>query len=203
MSGRIFRYGQEATNHLKKRDRILGGAIDRIGIIEREVTPDLFVALVQSIAGQQVSAKAAATAFARMQERFGSITPQALAAAGTGDLQGCGISARKAGYISGIATAVLDGSLDLESLRTLPDEDVIQRLTAHNGVGRWTAEMLLIFSLQRPDVVSESDHALRRGMMSLYGQKTLSNEQFARYRKRYSPYGSVASLYLWAVSHER
>ncbi len=202
MACRIFRYGQDATDHLKKRDRILGRAIDRIGIIEREVTPDLFAALVQSIAAQQVSAKAAATVNARMQERFGRITPQAIAAAGNGELQACGMSLRKAGYISGIATAVLDGSLDLDRLRALPDEEVIRRLSAQKGVGRWTAEMLLIFSLERQDVVSGTDHALRRGMMTLYGLETLSREQFIRYRNRYSPYGSVASLYLWAVSHE-
>ena len=93
------------------------------------------------------------------------------------------------------------GELDLAGLRSLSDADVILRLTALPGVGRWTAEMYLLFSLQRPDVVSWGDLAIRRGMMNLYGLTTLSREEFDRYRRRYSPYGSVASLYLWAVSH--
>ena len=87
--------------------------------------------------------------------------------------------------------------LDPDGLRELPDDEVIARLVALNGVGIWTAEMILIFSMERPDVVSWGDLAIRRGMMKLYGIGTLDRAAFDRYRKRYSPYGSVASLYLW------
>ncbi len=82
----------------------------------------------------------------------------------------------------------------------MADEEIIDVLSSLRGIGVWTAEMLLLFSLCRPDVVSWGDQAIRRGMMNLYGLKTLSREQFERYRRRYSPYGSVASLYLWAIS---
>nr|MCU0538679.1 DNA-3-methyladenine glycosylase 2 family protein [Desulfobacterales bacterium] len=98
--------------------------------------------------------------------------------------------------------AALRGDLDLAELGRLPDEGVIRKLSALPGIGVWTAEMLLIFSLCRPDVVSWGDLAIRRGMMRLYGLKELSRPRFDRFRKRYSPYGSVASLYLWAVSAE-
>ena len=77
---------------------------------------------------------------------------------------------------------------------------MIQRLSSLRGVGRWTAEMLLIFSLERPDVVSGGDLAIRRGMMTLYGRKTLDDDAFRRYARRYSPYGSTASLYLWEIA---
>lgn len=197
----IFRYGRTETAHLKKRDKKLGAAIDKIGMIGREVTPDLFTALVASVAGQQISAKAAETVWRRMEERFGTITPQTLAATSQEEIQQCGMSMRKAGYIRGIGEAVASGRLDLDVLRELPDNEVITRLLALNGVGVWTAEMLLIFSMERPDVLSWGDLAIRRGMMRLYGRDTLDREVFERYRKRYSPYGSIASLYLWEISH--
>jgi 3-methyladenine DNA glycosylase/8-oxoguanine DNA glycosylase len=82
----------------------------------------------------------------------------------------------------------------------MSDTRVIERLSSLPGIGVWTAEMLLLFSLRRPDVVSWGDLAIRRGMMNLYGLKDLSKKQFDRFRKRYSPCGSVASLYLWALS---
>jgi DNA-3-methyladenine glycosylase II len=99
-----------------------------------------------------------------------------------------------------IAEAALSGELDLNTFHTLPDDEIIKRLSSLNGIGVWTAEMLLIFSLCRPDVVSWSDLGIRRGMMNLYGLKKLGKEQFERHRRRYSPYGSTASLYLWKLS---
>ena len=170
-------------------------------MIEREVTPDLFTALISSIASQQISAKAAETVWARMEDRFGAITPATIASATVEAIQQCGMSLRKAGYIRGIGVAVTEGHLDLPGLRDLPDSEVIARLSALKGVGTWTAEMILIFSLERPDVVSWDDLAIRRGMMTLYGKTTLARAEFEKYRKRYSPYGSVASLYLWEISH--
>jgi DNA-3-methyladenine glycosylase II len=197
----IFRYGSRELDHLRARDKKLGRAIDRIGPIEREVTLNLFIALVSSVASQQISARAAETVWRRMEERFSTITPASIAAASLDGLRGCGISARKAGYIRGIGEAVVNGSLDLDGLCDLPDEEVISRLTTLKGVGAWTAEMILIFSMERPDVLSFGDLAIRRGMLRLYGGTSISPEQFERYRRRYSPYGSVASLYLWELSH--
>lgn len=85
----------------------------------------------------------------------------------------------------------------------MPDDEVIRRLTALPGVGVWTAEMLMIFSMQRPDVVSFGDAAIRRGIMRLYGLQTLGRTEFDVYRSRWSPHGSVASFYLWAVAHRK
>ena len=196
-----FRYGKTELDHLKKRDAKLGSAIDTIGMIERNVTPDLFVALVASVASQQISAKAAETVWRRMEEKFQAITPSSIAGTTPEEIQQCGMSMRKAGFIRGIGDAVCNGSLDLEELPELSDEEVITRLSALNGVGVWTAEMLLIFSMERPDVVSWGDLAIRRGMMQLYKKSSIDRTAFERYRKRYSPYGSVASLYLWEISH--
>jgi DNA-3-methyladenine glycosylase II len=196
----IFKYGQFELDYLKKKDKILGLAIERIGMVEREVIPDLFAALVNGIVGQQISSKAAATVWNRLQKYFGEISPQIIASATVEEIQQCGLSTRKAGYIKGIGEHVMRGVLNLSELYELPDTEVIKRLSSLHGIGVWTAEMLLISSMERPDVVSWGDLAIRRGMINLYGLKTLTKEQFDGYKKRYSPYGSVASLYLWTVS---
>ena len=197
---RIFEYGQKELEYLKRKDKKLGAAIDRIGMIEREITPEPFTALVSSIVSQQISNKAAETVWNRLAGLVGIISPAGIAQASLSEIQGCGMSVRKAGYIKGIAEAAIAGAVNFATLHTQTDEEIIKKLPALNGVGIWTAEMLLIFSLRRPDVVSYGDLAIRRGMMNLYGLKNLPQEKFVRYRKRYSPYGSVASLYLWELS---
>jgi len=196
----LFHYGQAEIGYLKRRDKKLGRAIDAIGTIERPVIPDLFTALVKSIVAQQISRKAADTVWGRLCVKYLEITPWSIASADVSDIQGCGLSMRKARYIKGIGQAVIGGELNLLELSKMPDDEVIRKLSSLPGIGVWTAEMLLIFSLGRPDVVSWKDLGIRRGMMKLYGLKELTKDQFDRYRKRYSPCGSVASLYLWAWS---
>jgi 3-methyladenine DNA glycosylase/8-oxoguanine DNA glycosylase len=196
----LFQYGQAEIDHLARRDRKLGRAIGRIGLIERPVMPDLFKALVHSIVAQQVSRKAAETVWAKLVERLSDVTPRNVAGTPVSDIQECGLSMRKARYIHGVGEAAMSGRLDILKLKQMPDEEVIEKLSSFPGVGVWTAEMLLIFSLCRPDVVSWGDLAIRRGMMKLYGLTALSKTQFDRFRNRYSPCGSVASLYLWALS---
>jgi 3-methyladenine DNA glycosylase/8-oxoguanine DNA glycosylase len=196
----LFQYGKAEIDHLKSRDRKLGRAIGHIGMIERQVMPDLFKALVHSVVAQQISSKAAATVGGRLCGKLSDVTPRNVASTDFSEIQKCGLSMRKATYIKGIGEAAYRGGLDLLELREMPDEGVIEKLSSLHGIGIWTAEMLLIFSLCRPDVVSWGDLAIQRGMMKLYGLKDLSKKQFDRFRKRYSPCGSVASLYLWALS---
>lgn len=195
-----FIYGATEIEYLRSRDKKLGQAIERIGLIERAVEPDLFSALIKAIVGQQISSKAQLTIWGRMQERFMPFTPEVLAAASLEEIQTCGVSNRKASYIQGIVQAILQGEIDLGALEQMTDDQVCEELTKLKGIGIWTAEMLLIFSLQRPDVVSYGDLAIQRGMRMLYRHRKLTPELFARYRKRYSPYGTVASLYLWAIA---
>lgn len=196
----IFEYGQTEIEHLQRQDKKMSSAIDRLGMIERDVVPDLFSALIKSIVSQQISSKAANTVWRRLCEMLISITRDNVSKADISDIQNCGLSMRKAGYIKGVANAVMLGQIDIDRLGSLPDDEIIRRLSSLRGVGVWTAEMLLIFSLCRPDVVSWGDLAIRRGMMNLYELQTLTKDQFVQYRRRYSPYGSVASLYLWALS---
>ena len=135
-----------------------------------------------------------------MGEALGTIDEAAVNAAGIDTLQGFGMTFRKAAYIHAFSRQVLDGSVDLEALSRLDDERAITALMQVKGIGRWTAEMILLFGLLRPDVVSFGDLAIIRGMKILYGLDEVDTERFDSHRRRYSPYGSTASLYLWAVS---
>lgn len=197
-----FEYGPMEIEHLRRRDVRLGRVIDRLGMLRAEMYPDLFTALVSSVVGQQISGKAAATVWNRVVERLVEITPARLDQASIEEIQSCGMSFRKAEYVKGIAKACASGELDLDGLKELPDGEVIKALSSLNGIGPWTAEMMLIFSLGRKDVVSWGDLAIRRGMMSLYGLESMGKPDFERFRARYSPYGSVASLYIWELAHQ-
>jgi DNA-3-methyladenine glycosylase II len=98
------------------------------------------------------------------------------------------------------AEKVKTGAFDMDALKSMTDEEVIRQLSSLKGLGQWTAEMIMTFSMQRPDIVSYGDLAIQRGMRMLYRHRKIDAVKFRRYRKRYSPYGSVASLYLWAIA---
>lgn len=197
---KFFNYGEDEISYLKKVDKILGEAIERIGKIERMVIPDLFQALIYAIIGQQISVKAVNTIWNRMQEHLNEISPQSLSNVSIHEIQQYGMTNKKAGYIKSIAENVAKRDLNLDEFHDLPDEEIIKRLSSLNGVGVWTAEMILLNSMERSNIVSWGDIAIRRGMMKLYNISELTKEQFHEYKNRYSPYGSVASIYLWKIS---
>lgn len=198
---RYFEYGDEEVAYLKRHDRKLGEAIDAVGHIYREMDEGgLFSGIVHHIIGQQVSSAAQATIWARLQGMPGDVTPEAIASATAEELQSCSTTFKKVDYIRGIADKILSGAFDIEAVEHMSDEEAIEALSSLPGVGRWTAEMLLLFNLGRPDILSFGDLAIQRGMRMAYHHRTITREMFERYRKRYSPYGSTASLYLWAIS---
>lgn len=196
----FFAYGEKETAYLKKKDKRLGDAIERIGHIYRAVDGDLFSSVVHHIIGQQISTAAQATLWERLHERLGAVTADTILALGREELQAVGITFKKADYILDFAQKVQSGTFDIGGLDKLTDEEVIQELSALKGVGVWTAEMIMTFCMQRPDVVSYGDLAIHRGMRMLYRHRKIDRVRFEGYRKRYSPYGTVASLYLWAIS---
>ena len=197
-----FPIPDEAIDYLKKKDKKLSVAIDRIGVIQRTVNPDLFSALVNSIVGQQISTKAQKTVWGRIKNGVGEVTPENIHQFDREELKSYGLSYRKVDYIKDFASKVYHKEFDIESLTHLSDDEVCQQLSSLKGIGNWTAEMLMLFSMQRQDILSFGDLAISRGLCKLYGHKEVDKKRFDRYRKRYSPYGSVASLYLWAISHE-
>ena len=195
-----FAYGTSETDYLARKDKRLANVIERIGSIRREVRPDLFDALMHAIVGQQIATKAQQTVWGRLVQALGQVTPATVDSMGAEDLQRLGLSFRKVGYMKGAARKVKLGELDVEALRHLNDASVSAALCRLDGVGVWTAEMLMLFSLQRPNVLSFGDLAIHRGLRMVYRHKKVSRERFEVYRRRFNPYGSVASLYLWAVA---
>ena len=196
----FFQYGDRETAYLASRDKRLGQAIRQIGHINREVDADLFSAIVHHIIGQQISTAAQATIWSRLLTAAGTATADSLTLLGRDRLQRIGMTYKKADYILDLAKQVQNGTLNLEQLWSLSDEEVIRELTKLKGVGVWTAEMMLTFCMQRPNVVSFGDLAIQRGMRMLYRHRQIDRTKFERYQKRYAPYGTVASLYLWAIA---
>lgn len=195
-----FEYGDTETDYLASRDTRLAEVIARVGHIERAVDADLFSSVMHHIIGQQISTKAQATIWQRMQGALGEVTPDAVDTASVEELQSLGMTFRKAEYLKDFAGRVVDGSFDLDSIERMSDEAAIAALSGLKGIGVWTAEMILLFCLQRPNILSYGDLAIQRGMRMVYRHRAITPKLFAKYRRRLSPYGSVASLYFWAVA---
>jgi DNA-3-methyladenine glycosylase II len=160
---------------------------------------NLFLELVESIIGQQLSVKAADTITRRFKEAVGSETPtpEQILAIDDDTFRAAGNSYNKIKYIKGICAAVIDKEIDLESLREKGDEEVISTLITLKGVGRWTAEMFLMFSLNREDVFSLGDLGLRNAVAKLYGVDRDDLKKIEEISQQWKPYRSLASRYLW------
>lgn len=195
-----FQYGSVETDYLKQKDKVFGEIIDQIGHIDRETDSDLFSSIVHYIIGQQISTKAQATIWQRMRDALGVVDAEHILEAGEDKLQSLGISYRKAGYITDLAAKVQGGQFDLCGIWEKSDEEAIRELSSLKGIGVWTAEMILLFCMQRPDIFSYDDLAIQRGLRMVYHHRKIDKKLFEKYRRRFSPYCSVASLYLWAVS---
>jgi DNA-3-methyladenine glycosylase II len=192
----------EALAHLRERDERLRAVIDRIGPIRRERSADVFTSLIHSFVAQQISTSAAQAIWDRLFAATNA-DPAILCSTGEETLRSFGLSSQKAKYIRGAAQAVVDGSLCIESLETMDDDGVKRTLCELYGVGVWTAEMLMIFSLNRPDIISCSDGGILRGIRRVYGLDEVTPEFMRELKARVSPFGTVASLYFWAVAAEK
>ena len=192
-------YGNTELEYLSNRCRRMAELIERVGYLKREVIPDPFTALIASIASQQISGRAAETIWRRFCELAGEITPENILKLSQDEMRACGLSARKCEYITGVAKAAVSGAVDFKNLCNIGDREVIDTLVKLKGVGEWTAEMILIFSLKRPNVLSYGDFAIKKGLAKMHGLENISKEEFEHFRELYSPYCSVASLYIWEV----
>ena len=195
-----FAYGEMELSYLRQKDKRLGAVIDRVGHVQRAVDTDLFSSVVHHIIGQQISTKAQATIWQRLQDALGEVNAETIRAAGVPMLQSLGMTFRKAEYMTDFAEKVAAGQFDPDAVAHMSDADAIRELSALKGIGVWTAEMILLFCMQRPDVLSYDDLAIQRGLRMLYHHRKIDRRLFEKYRRRYRPYGSVASLYLWAIA---
>jgi DNA-3-methyladenine glycosylase II len=187
-----------ASRSLAAADPLLGAVIHRIGHFERGPLETGFPVMVRSVVSQQLSEKVAPIIWGRLVDRIGA-SPEAIAGATPAELRACGLSARKVEYLQGLAQATLTGEVDWDGLADEPDEEVITRLTRLRGVGRWTAEMYLIFSLGRPDILALDDYGVRASAGKMLGLgRPATREELAERGERWRPNRSIASLWLWA-----
>jgi DNA-3-methyladenine glycosylase II len=199
----------KARRALAASDPVMAALVERIGKIDlatrlrrrgEERPPDAYGALLRAIVGQQLSTKAARTIYLRVLGLFGGSTPspEQLLEVSEADLRGAGLSGRKTEYLRDLASHVLSGELELERLEELDDERVIEEIVAVRGLGRWTAEMFLIFHLQRPDVLSGGDLGIRKAVQLEYGLAEMPPpSQVIEIGEPWRPHRSLASLYLW------
>lgn len=200
MKNKYFKYTQKEIDYLKSKDRELGRIIDKIGMIKRPVIDDLFKALMHTIVGQQISTKAQASVFDKIEKNLPAIDSSTIATVDPGFLQSLGLSFRKVEYMQDIAKKIEEGSLQLNNLYVMSDEEVLKELTKLRGIGIWSAQMLMIFSMQRPNILSYDDLAIQRGLRMIYHHRTITPKLHQKYFRRYSPYATVASLYIWEVA---
>jgi DNA-3-methyladenine glycosylase II len=199
----------KARKALAASDPKMAALIERVGKIDlatrlkrrqEERPPDAYGALLRAIVGQQLSTKAARTIYLRVLDLFGGTTPspEQLLEASEEDLRACGLSGRKTEYVRDLAAHVLSDELELDRLEGLGDEEVIEEIVAVRGLGRWTAEMFLLFHLQRPDVLSGGDLGIRKAVQVEYGLKEMpAPKRVLEIGEPWRPHRSLASLYLW------
>jgi DNA-3-methyladenine glycosylase II len=199
----------KARKALAASDSTMAALVERIGKIDlatrlerrqEERPADAYGALLRAIVGQQLSTKAARTIYLRVLDLFGGATPspEQLLDASEGDLRACGLSGRKTEYIRDLAAHVISGELELDRLEELSDEEAIEEIVAVRGLGQWTAEMFLLFHLQRPDVLSGGDLGIRKAIQIEYGLEGMPPpKQVLEIGEPWRPHRSLASLYLW------
>ncbi len=193
-----------ATTHLSNVDPVMRTTIEQIGPCTLKPDPDIFNALVDAIISQQISVKAADAILARVRAALpsGIVTPEALATYDFDKLRTLGLSTQKARYILSLVEHIQNGQLVLEQLPMLSDEEIIQRLTVVKGIGRWTAEMVLIFTMGRADVLPVDDLGFLEGVRAAYGlpERPKRAEMLER-GEVWRPYRTFATWYMWAWRH--
>jgi DNA-3-methyladenine glycosylase II len=189
-----------ALRHLRRRDPVLRPVIERVGPVTMKLQKNRFQALVGSIIAQQISSKAARAISKRLlaSVRPRRLTPEVVAAIPIEQLRAIGLSSQKASYIHDLAAHVADGRVRLSRAHRLTDDEVIEELIQVKGIGVWTAQMFLIFSLGRPDIFPHGDYGVRAAIRNLYGLPDLPNkEQSFAIAEPWRPYASIAAWYCW------
>jgi len=190
---------RRAIVHLKKSDPILRGIIERIGPCRMDFGPAEFSSLAEAIVYQQLNGQAAATIFKRFAALAGEpLTPERILRLSDEQLRGVGLSKQKSAYLKDLATKTRDGLLDFAKLPDLPDDEVIKHLTQVKGIGVWTAQMFLMFTLKRQDVLPTGDYGVQAAIKKHYRKRKLPKpKEMEKIARPWAPYRSVACWYLW------
>ena len=191
-------YWDEATAHLARRDKVLRKLIRKFPEADIQVRGDAFQALSRSIVGQQISVKAAQSIWLRFVDAAGEMKPANVVGLPVEVMRACGLSAAKTLYLKDLATHFDTGAVKPKRWPRMKDEAIIEDLVRVKGVGRWTAEMFLMFHLLRPNVLPVDDLGLRRAMERAYNEgDPLTRDEMRELGRCWAPWSSVATLYLW------
>ncbi len=191
-------YWGEACKHLMKKDRVMKRLTPQFGEASLQSRGDAFVTLARSIVGQQVSVKAAQTVWDRFALLPRKITPANVLKLKVDDMRAAGLSARKVEYIVDLALHFDNGALHVKKWSEMTDDDIIEELVAIRGIGRWTAEMFLMFHLMRPNVLPLDDVGLINGISQNYfSGEAVSRSEAREVAAAWAPYCSVATWYIW------
>lgn len=186
--------------YLKNADPILGDLIDVVGEVENKYIPDPFIALINSIVYQSISFKAATTIWNRVVDLIVPLEPSTLLSFTDEEIRVCGLSRAKVEYIKNISRAFKENEIRLD-FDNMSNDEISEELLSIKGIGKWTVQMFLTFSLVRKDVISYGDLAIRRGMEKIYSlDHDITLLEFKEIEKRYSPYSTIAALYLWEIT---
>lgn len=186
--------------YLKNADPILGDLIDVVGEVENKYIPDPFIALLNSIVYQSISFKAATTIWNRVVDLIVPLEPSTLLSFTDEEIRVCGLSRAKVKYIKNISRAFKENEIRLD-FDNMSNDEISEELLSIKGIGKWTVQMFLTFSLVRKDVISYGDLAIRRGMEKIYSlDHDITLLEFKEIEKRYSPYSTIAALYLWEIT---
>ena len=191
---------EAARRHLRKADGVMREIIDRVGPVKLRLERNRFAMLVRSIISQQISTAAARSIRRRLEELLapGTITPADIVKLKAHQLRSVGLSGQKVSYIQDLAKKVHSGEVSLQQIGRLTDERIIEQLTQVRGIGHWTAQMFLMFSLGRPDVFPHGDLGIRSAIRNEYGLDELpDHQQSMEIAQPWHPHATIASWYLW------
>ena len=194
-----FPYDEKETDELVDACPEFSELVKKKGHIYRPLLPDVFTALVNNIVGQQISMKALSTVWDRLIKKT-VITPVALISMTDSSYSKIGISGRKASYIRTLSEQVQNHAIDLDGLKLEPDDRVSETLCSIKGIGEWTAEMVMIFAMARPDVFSSKDLGLNRAVAKIMNREHVTEQDMKDFGRYVSPLGTVASFYLWEMN---
>ena len=198
MTAKTPDYWERAAGELAERDAVMRGLVGRFRGLAMGSRGDAFATLARSIVGQQISVKAAQSVWDRLSARVERVAPDTVQRCRLATLRACGLSGQKASYLKDLARRFNNGSLEPARWHRLEDEALIEELTRVKGIGRWTAEMFLMFYLARPDVLPVADLGLQRAMRLHYNSgRPISVKRMHRIGAAWAPWRSVATWYLW------
>jgi len=198
-----FEYGSLEIEYLTKKDNNIAMAIIHYGHIYREVEKDIFKALIKNILSQQISSKAYETILNKFIDLTKDFDKKRLLTIDENDYRKCGISKRKEEYIKTIISQKYIYGYDFDALKNLSDDEVIDALIKFPGVGKWTAQMTLIFSLERKDILAADDFGIRKGLSMMYGVDINDRITIKKFKNMFSPYSTIASFYIWEIAMDK